>query len=369
MIKNKRVKLTIATLTSCIALTSTVLASGLKDIENHWAKQYIDNLTTKKVITGYPDGTFKPSSNITREEVSNLLSNYIGAKEVENDKLSDIEGRWSTKAIKHLVSEGIITGYPDSTFKPSKDVTRAEFATMVYKHLKKENKLTQGNLNKLSDIQSHWAKQSIEGIANSGAIKGYPDGTFKPNNNITRAEVSTVVSLIDGFKPVEEKPVEPPVEENKIKIEDMKEEEYQNGSNYDLKVYDPKDVLRDDIYHGNTKFTDFYSGVIKMKFPSHYNFELKDIKSQGKLYTQLHCEGFRYKDGFGIYGGSLLSKDGEKLGLITGTGDNTFSVGLKENNLIEKAEYIAFQKDANDYMKDPKASKQVLVIFENPFIK
>ncbi len=211
MMKNRRIKLTIATLTSCIALNTIAFASSFTDVKDHWGKDHINNLTSKNIITGYPDKTFKPNSNISREEVSKILSSYIGEKEVENDKLSDIEGRWSTKFIKHLVNEEIITGYPDGTFKPSNNVTRAEFATITYKYLAKENKLTEGQINKLTDIEGHWAKQSIEGVAKAGVVKGYPDGTFKPNNSITRAEVSTVVSLIDGFKPVEpEKPVEVP---------------------------------------------------------------------------------------------------------------------------------------------------------------
>lgn len=215
MMKSRRIKLTIATLTCAMAFNSIALASSFTDTKGHWAKENIDSLVPKNIITGYTDGTFKPNNNITREEVSKILSSYIGEKEVENDKLNDIENRWSTKFIKHLVSEEIITGYPDGTFKPSNSVTRAEFATIVYKYLAKENKLVEGDLKALKDIEGHWAKDSIEGVVKAGYINGYPDNTFKPNNPITRAEVSKIVSLIDGFKPVElpiEKPIEPPIE-------------------------------------------------------------------------------------------------------------------------------------------------------------
>ena len=224
MRKSSKVKLAIATLTSCLALNAIAFASGLSDIKGHWAEENITSLAAKKIINGYPDKTFRPNNNISREEVSKILSIYMGEKEVENDKLSDIENRWSTKFIKHLVSEEIITGYPDGTFKPSNNVTRAEFATIAYKYLERENKLVEGQINKLSDIESHWAKENIEGIAKLGYITGYPDGTFKPNSPITRAEVSKIVSLIDGFKEPEkptepEKPIEPekPVEPEKPK--------------------------------------------------------------------------------------------------------------------------------------------------------
>ena len=235
MMKSKKIKLTIATLTSCIAFNTIALATNFSDTKGHWAKENIDSLTSKKIITGYTDGTFKPNNNITREEVSKILSSYIGEKEVENDKLTDIEGRWSTKFIKHLVSEEIITGYPDGTFKPSNSVTRAEFATIAYKYLERENKLTEGQINKLTDIEGHWAKNSIEGVIKAGYINGYPDNTFKPNNPITRAEVSKIVSLIDGFKP-SEKPVEPPIEKPKDPVEPENPKE-------EVPVLNEKDVV------------------------------------------------------------------------------------------------------------------------------
>lgn len=192
--------------TVSIALASGILlgsvsGDAMSDIGNSWAKPYIERLANKGIITGYTDGTFKPDKNITREEASKIISEYIGNSEVsESGNLSDIENRWSTKFIKHLVSKGIVTGYTDGTFKPEKNITRAEFATIVCRYLESEGLMDGVNTSEVNlwDIESNWAKDYIKKVAAKGYINGYPNGSFKPNNLITRAEVSAIVALMDG---------------------------------------------------------------------------------------------------------------------------------------------------------------------------
>ena len=199
--------------TVSIALASGILlgsvsGNAMSDIGNSWAKPYIERLANKGIITGYTDGTFKPDKNITREEASKIISEYIGNSEASgNGNLSDIENRWSTKFIKHLVSKGIVTGYTDGTFKPEKNITRAEFATIVCRYLESEGLVDGVDTSEVNlwDIESNWAKEYIKKMAAKGYINGYPNGSFKPNNLITRAEVSAIVALMDGA----EKPEKP----------------------------------------------------------------------------------------------------------------------------------------------------------------
>lgn len=205
----KIMSLGIATCIFVSSLSTTTMAAGIKDIGNHWAKNYIQGLVEKKVINGYPDGTFKPENNITREEATTIVANYIGSEEIKKEKesFSDVKKeRWSYTAIENLVEKKVINGYPDGTFKPVKDMTRAEFAAIINIYLKKNNKIEKKEDKKLKDIDKHWAKPMIEEVANSGYINGYPDGTFRPENNITRAEVATIIGMIDGI----EKPIDPP---------------------------------------------------------------------------------------------------------------------------------------------------------------
>lgn len=185
-----------------LSLALTVMISNLGlafgDLENHWAKNSITYLKDKKLIMGYEDGNFNPDGNLTREEASAIISRLIGKeKESSNDSLIDIDGRWSTNSIKYLLNEGIVNGYPDSTFRPAEKITRAEFVSLVYKYLKNENKLSLGTSQvKFSDIGGNWAEDYIHVLAGMGAISGYPEGDFKPSNLITRAEASSVISKI-----------------------------------------------------------------------------------------------------------------------------------------------------------------------------
>ena len=106
-------------------------------------------------------------------------------------------GKWYNNPISTMSALGIITGYPDGTFKPNKPITRAEFAAIAARF----DETQSGKSATFSDVIGHWAAKEI-GIAyaNEG-IKGYPDGTFKPDQNITRAEAMTMINRVLERKP------------------------------------------------------------------------------------------------------------------------------------------------------------------------
>lgn len=144
-------------------------------------------------LVGYPDGTFGPSRNMTRAEVTTMFARLITEK-IEADKtysntFSDVpKSHWATNYIGYMQQFGIINGYPDGTFRPNASVTRAEFAAIASRF----EKLTEGTKS-FSDVPStHWAAKYINFAATRGWVTGYPDGTFKPGNPITRAEVAAV---------------------------------------------------------------------------------------------------------------------------------------------------------------------------------
>ena len=100
--------------------------------------------------------------------------------------------RWSNRAISTLYNAGIVSGYPDGTFRPSEPITRAEFATIAAKF----DKLELGSTSNFTDIFGHWAEKYITSSEIKGWIKGYPDMTFKPEQDITRAEAMTLINNV-----------------------------------------------------------------------------------------------------------------------------------------------------------------------------
>ncbi|MGB4311297.1 MAG: S-layer homology domain-containing protein, partial [Natronincolaceae bacterium] len=151
-----------------------------------------------RYIQGYPDNTVRPEGLITREEVAAvfyrlLTENYRNIIWTLEHKFPDVEStRWSTKHIATLTNGEIITGYPDGTFKPGEFITRAELATIASRF----DNLSPFEADGFSDIAGHWANKFINSAAKKGWVKGYPDGTFKPDRHITRAEFVTLVNAV-----------------------------------------------------------------------------------------------------------------------------------------------------------------------------
>lgn len=146
-------------------------------------------------VIGYPDGTVKPENSITREEVATIFFRLL-TEEARNanfktsNTFTDVNAdRWSNNAISTMAEMGIITGYAGGTFKPSNNITRAEFATIAAR-------FDDGGAvsSTFSDMAGHWAEAYVAEAASLQWINGYSDGTFKPDNYITRAEVMTIVN-------------------------------------------------------------------------------------------------------------------------------------------------------------------------------
>ncbi|EFI41974.1 Cna B-type domain-containing protein [Peptoniphilus sp. oral taxon 386] len=145
-------------------------------------------------IVGYPDNTFRPENTITRAEMSaifaRLLENQIFLGKTESSPYTDVMmGQWHTEYILKLSKLGIIKGYEDGNFKPNNLVTRAEFAAVASRFVDNKKQAAA-----FTDVSSHWARESIEKIMGQGWITGYEDGSFKPEQAITRAEVVSIVN-------------------------------------------------------------------------------------------------------------------------------------------------------------------------------
>ena len=154
-------------------------------------------------IVGYGNGEVRPQNNITRAEVATIFFRLL-TDDVRDENLtktnrySDVAATsWYNTAVSTLSSMGIITGYPDGTFRPNAAITRAEFAAIAARFDNDGDKTAA----KFSDIATHWAKDEISIAYNNGWITGYPDGTFGPQRSITRAETMTLVNRVLNRQP------------------------------------------------------------------------------------------------------------------------------------------------------------------------
>ena len=148
-------------------------------------------------IVGYPDKTVRPQNGITRAEVATIFFRLLtdetrDANSTKSNSYSDVAaGAWYNHAVSTLSAMGIVKG-SNGKFNPNAPITRAEFAAIAARFDDKANTTTAD----FSDIASHWAKNEISAASNNGWINGYPDGTFRPDNKITRAEAMTLVNRV-----------------------------------------------------------------------------------------------------------------------------------------------------------------------------
>ena len=202
-------------------------------------------------IAGYEDGTVRPNNNITRAEVATIFFRLFTDEYREtywstNNPFSDVAyTAWYNNAVSTTSNAGIIAGYPDGTFQPNNYITRAEFATIAARFLSEEYV----GPNLFTDISGHWAAEYINRAANAGWINGYPDGSFRPNAYITRAEAMTLVNSMLGRMPHKDHMLE-----NMVKWPDNPEaawyyeavQEATNGHDYDW--YEEEDQLFYEIW-------------------------------------------------------------------------------------------------------------------------
>ena len=149
-------------------------------------------------IIGYGNNDVRPQNNITRAEVATIFFRLLTdetreANMTKSNGYNDVkDGDWFCCAVSTLSKMGIIKGYEDGSFKPNDPISRAEFAAIAARFDPDGDKTPAS----FSDVTSHWAKDEISIAANHGWIKGYEDGSFKPDQKITRAETMTLVNRV-----------------------------------------------------------------------------------------------------------------------------------------------------------------------------
>jgi len=183
-----------------------------------WAKDVIQEAYRGEFLSGFPDNSFKPNDNVQRTQVIVSLVNGLGLSASDETVLSTYSDReaipdYAKDEVNTATKKEIVVSYPDTKqLDPTKDATRAEVAAMVYQALVDANQVSEVNSDYIvsatpddnqpktfADIQNHWAKPFIEGLLDKGLISGFGDGTFKPNEKMTRAQYAAL--LVKAFDP------------------------------------------------------------------------------------------------------------------------------------------------------------------------
>ena len=163
-----------------------------KDVpKTSWGAKSIEIASKIGIVGGYQDGKFHPENNVTRAEFATMLVNGLGLKSSAANTFTDAKGHWAENAINALKSNGIVNGYGDGSFKPNQVISRAEIVTMLAKLMDLSKVST---TSKFADVNGSWAQADINALASAGIVNGKKDNAFDPNGKASRME-STVMIL------------------------------------------------------------------------------------------------------------------------------------------------------------------------------
>ena len=177
----------------------------ITDVKSHWAYNDIKRLLGMKVASGYPDNSYKPDSNITRAEFAVLLARALGWQTKSGSLVfadADSIPAWAGGYIAAAVEKGVISGYEDKTFRADQQISRVEIAVMLVRAMGKQDNSPEKDSIGFNDSGAigDWAKGYVAVAVKHGIVKGKPGNVFAPEDNATRAEsASMVVRLLNSL--------------------------------------------------------------------------------------------------------------------------------------------------------------------------
>lgn len=199
-------KVNAVTLSSGAGVTVSIDASQetikFSDTQRHWAREQIERAVSLGIVSGYPNGTFKPDGEVTRAEFTAMLVRAVKLPETIGVPVSfrdfDAIPEWARPFVASAAAAGVITGFEDGTFRADLRITRAQMAVMIAKAA--ELKLVEGSSTGFADDTTipKWARSSIAAAADAGLVQGKGGNRFEPLSNATRAEALTLIlRLVD----------------------------------------------------------------------------------------------------------------------------------------------------------------------------
>lgn len=169
-------------------------ASAFSDMKGHWAEEYAKVLSSKKIISGYEDGSFKPENNVTRAEITKMIVNAFNVAGANEVSFADVsKDSWYYEFVKRASAAGIINGY-DGIFNPEGHLTRQDASLIVFRALDSINKLPKGTASfKDENNISAYALEAVKALGTIKVLNGDTEGNFNPAAPITRAEITAVI--------------------------------------------------------------------------------------------------------------------------------------------------------------------------------
>ncbi|MEK3701250.1 S-layer homology domain-containing protein [Paenibacillus sp. FSL R10-2199] len=193
--KRVRNKVIAGVLAVCLSIlpAGAAFAGNVSDLSGNWAKEHISKWMDQGLISGYPDGEFKPDHPVTRAELTVLINRAFGFTETKKVNFSDISSsKWYYSSILQANAAGYVQGYADGTFKPDQKINRQEMAVIISKLLKLTASAAAPEFKDIAGSPD-WSKSAIRAVSEQGIMTGSGDGNFRPLAYATRAE--TVVIL------------------------------------------------------------------------------------------------------------------------------------------------------------------------------
>lgn len=294
------------------AMGMSALAVDFTDVKsNDWYTEDLSNAVSQGIIKGYEDGTFRPDEKVSRAEMVAMFNRALDIKYARPISYSDVvASEWYTDDVKKAQYAGIVTGYEDGTFRPGNSILRQEAGAIMGRII------TKGDYEGYNELQSFidydtigsWALNDLGLAFRKGYINGYPDGSFGPTKNLTRAEAITIVMrILDG--------------ENVVKT--------------DVKFTSNGDALRGSIYTGSvtinspTKNGSFEVNDCKVFAPMTFTSDYAYNKIN--LFTTTVCELIQKSEGLTV---NMLGKTTIKELTVK---NDTSVISSGEGNLIESA--------------------------------
>ena len=176
----------------------------LSDINGHWAQSKIKNMVGQGILSGYPDNTFKPDNKVTRAEFITMVNRAFDFTARATTNYSDVKpGHWYAEEIARAKAAGYISGYEDGTMRPNNPISRQEVAVITSKILKLDSSTSLEQVNRFSDSNeiAAWSRNAVAAMVKVGCMSGYPDGTFKAAYPMTRAEACVILYNAAQFSP------------------------------------------------------------------------------------------------------------------------------------------------------------------------
>ncbi|WP_194015595.1 S-layer homology domain-containing protein [Synechocystis salina] len=181
-----------------IAPRTLAQSSSFADLQGYWGSPYVTTLAERGIIGGFPNGTFQPNAQITRAQFAAIAVKAFNLSPGNGSRsFRDVPANyWAAPAISAVNNSGLVTGFPDGSFRPEENITRAQALVILAKALGNNTNADPNGLNSYGDRQMvpEWAMDSVARAANAGIIVNFPDANrINPNNLATRGEVAGLV--------------------------------------------------------------------------------------------------------------------------------------------------------------------------------